>query len=138
MRKMRDLSIKRQNRTALRRKMKWALYEEKHFKRLIEDVIDSVNDLVEMFPAAQQEQRELYEVEASEIGTSESLLVLKSIAASQDKDLESAILKALKSNVCMHMLHSISLPFRLPLYRLPSRHRFRAVFLAATHNRRDW
>ena len=30
--KMRDLSIQRQNRTGLRQKAKWALYEEKHLK----------------------------------------------------------------------------------------------------------
>ena len=105
--KMRDLSIKRQNGTALRQKVKWALYEEKHFKRLIEDIIDLVNDLVEVFPAAEQVQRELCEVEASEIGTSESLAILKSIASSQDKELETAIAKALKSNVSMHILHGV-------------------------------
>ena len=100
--KMRDLSIKRQNRTALRQKVKWALYEEKHFRRLIEDVIDLVNGLVETFPAAQQEQRELCEVEVSEIGTSDSLPILKEIIVSQDKDLEAAISKVLKSNVSVH------------------------------------
>jgi len=99
--KMRDLSIKRQNRTALHQKVKWALYEEKHFRRLIEDVIDLVNGLVETFPAVQQEQRELCEVEVSEIGTSDGLPILKDIAVSQDKDLEVAILKVLKSKVSM-------------------------------------
>lgn len=100
--KMRGMSIKRQNGTALRQKMKWALYEEKIFKRLIEDVTGLVNDLVGIFPATQQVQRELCEVEALEIGKSKGLPILWSIAASQDKDLETAILKALKSNVSVH------------------------------------
>lgn len=103
---MRDLSITRQNRTPLRQKVKWALYEEKHFRRLIEDVIDLVNGLVETFPAVQQEQRELCEVEVSEIGTSDSLPILKDITASQDKDLEAAISKVLSSNVSMHATKS--------------------------------
>ncbi|KAL8695673.1 MAG: hypothetical protein Q9201_007989 [Fulgogasparrea decipioides] len=46
--KMRDLSIKRQNQTPLRQKAKCALYEEKHFKRLIEDITSLVNDLIEI------------------------------------------------------------------------------------------
>ncbi|KAF2190296.1 hypothetical protein K469DRAFT_27243 [Zopfia rhizophila CBS 207.26] len=33
---MRQLSIERQNRTGLRQKAKWALHEEKRFRRLIE------------------------------------------------------------------------------------------------------
>ncbi|KAH7357338.1 prion-inhibition and propagation-domain-containing protein [Pyrenochaeta sp. MPI-SDFR-AT-0127] len=97
--KMRDLAIRRQNKTFLRQKVKWALYEEKHFKRLIEDITDLVNDLVQLFPAVQQEQRRLCGVEVSEIGTAHSSLpILKDIAASQDKDLENAIVDFLKSN----------------------------------------
>jgi hypothetical protein len=99
--KMRELSIKRQNRTPLRQKAKWALYEEKHFKRLIEDVTDLVNDLVELFPAAQSSQQELCELEVLELGTSESLPILKDIASSQDKYLEAALSKALKPTVSL-------------------------------------
>jgi hypothetical protein len=94
--KMRELCIKRQNRTGLRQKAKWALYEEKHFRRLIEDVTDLVNDLVDLFPAAQASQRALCEIEVSELGTEESLPVLKEIAASQDKYLEAAIAKVVE------------------------------------------
>ncbi|OCL12034.1 hypothetical protein AOQ84DRAFT_421474 [Glonium stellatum] len=56
--KMRELSVKRQNRTPLQRKVKWALYEEKQFKRLIEDVTGLVNSLVELYPAAQPFRKE--------------------------------------------------------------------------------
>ncbi|KAF2008308.1 hypothetical protein BU24DRAFT_138462, partial [Aaosphaeria arxii CBS 175.79] len=61
--KMRNLSIKRQNKTLLRQKVKWALYEEKHFKRLIEDIVDLVAALPEIFPAVKQEQQKLCETE---------------------------------------------------------------------------
>lgn len=98
--KMRELSIKRQNGASLRQKMKWALYEEKHFKRLIEDVIDLVDDLVEVFPAARQTQLELCEIEAAEVAN-ESLPMLQDIAASQDKDLETVISNIMKSNVSL-------------------------------------
>jgi hypothetical protein len=99
--KMRALSIKRQNKTSLKQKVKWALYKEKDLKRLIEDVVDLVNDLVELFPAARQAQRQLCEAEASQIGNNnnESLPLLQTVAANQDRDLEAAILEILKSNV---------------------------------------
>jgi len=96
--KMRDLSIRRQNKTPLRQKVKWALHEKKHFERMIEDIIELVNALVETFPAVRQAQRDLYTVEVSEIGTNESLPVLENIAASQDQDLHAAISEVLKSN----------------------------------------
>ncbi|ORY18352.1 prion-inhibition and propagation-domain-containing protein [Clohesyomyces aquaticus] len=94
---MRKLSIKRQNGTKLLQKVKWALYEEKHFKRLIEDIINLVGDLLEVFLAVKQEQLKLCEMEVSEIGV-ECLSVLIDIVRSQDKDLEAAISAAMKSD----------------------------------------
>jgi hypothetical protein len=95
--KMRELSIKRQNQTGLRYKAKWALYGEKSLRRLIEDVTDLVNDLIELFPAAHASQRELCEIEVSEMGTNENLPLLKDIAAGQDEYLEAAILKVIEN-----------------------------------------
>ena len=92
--KMRDLSIKRQSQTNLQQKVKWALYQEKHFTRLIEDVTDLVNDLVELFPAAQVLQKELCKVKVSEMGVDRNLLMLKAIAEGQDKLLQGAIAEA--------------------------------------------
>jgi len=92
---MRKLLIKRQNRTGLRQKAKWVLYEEKHFRRLIEDVTDLVNGLVELFPVAQASQRA---IEASELGTDENLLALRDIATDQDKYLEITIAKVLENH----------------------------------------
>jgi hypothetical protein len=95
---MRKLCIKRQNRTTLRQKVKWALYEEKHFKRLIEDIIDLVSDLPELFSTVKQEQLKLCEIEVSEIGL-EPLSGLIEIVKTQDKDLEAAISAAMRSTV---------------------------------------
>jgi hypothetical protein len=92
--KMRQLAIERQNRSGVRQKAKWALYQEKHFRRLIEDITELVDSLVELFPATQQSQRELCDTEISAIGEGEGMSVLKEIAAAQDKLLEQAIKKA--------------------------------------------
>jgi hypothetical protein len=96
--KMRKLCVKRQNGTSLRQKVKWALYEEKYFNRLIEDIIDLVNRLLEAFPAAKQEQFNLCEIEVSEIGL-EPLSALKDIVQAQDEDLEAAISAAMRLDV---------------------------------------
>lgn len=97
--KLCELSIKRQNQTQLRQKVKWAQYEEKHFRRLIEDVVGLINNLVELFPAAQTSQQELCELEVQELGTNEGLPILKDIAAGQDEYLEAAVSKALQDSV---------------------------------------
>ncbi|KAF2489045.1 hypothetical protein BU16DRAFT_221494 [Lophium mytilinum] len=96
-RKMRQLSIDRQNRTGLRAKTKWALYEEKRFRRLLEDVIELVNSLVELFPASQAVQQQLCQREAAVIGADEDISMLQEIAAEQDKALETALAKVAKS-----------------------------------------
>jgi tRNA G10 N-methylase Trm11 len=92
-RKMRQLSIERQNRTGLRQKAKWALYEGKRFTRLLEDVIELVNSLVELFPSSQALQQQLCETEVSAIGTNEGISMLQEIAAEQDKALEEVLAK---------------------------------------------
>ncbi|KAF2727509.1 hypothetical protein EJ04DRAFT_517213 [Polyplosphaeria fusca] len=95
--KMRQLSIDRQNRTAVRQKVKWALYEEKSFRRLIEDVIGRVNDLVELFPASQAMQKQLCETEVSVIGNGAGTAVLREVVAEQDKALAEALAKAVNA-----------------------------------------
>jgi hypothetical protein len=95
--KMRQLAIERQNRTGIRQKAKWALYQEKQFRRLIEDITELVDSLVELFPAAQQSQRELCDLEVSAIGEGEGISILRDIAAAQDKLLEEAIKTTMKS-----------------------------------------
>ncbi|CAG5181734.1 uncharacterized protein ALTATR162_LOCUS9808 [Alternaria atra] len=92
--KMRQLAIERQNRSGVRQKARWALYQEKQFRRLIEDITELVNDLDNLFPNTQQSQRELCDIEVSTIGEGQDISVLREIAAAQDKLLEQAITKA--------------------------------------------
>jgi hypothetical protein len=100
--KMRRLAIERQNRTGVRQKANWALYQQKQFIRLIEDITELVDSLVELFPATQQTQRELCDLEVSAIGDSEALSILKEIAAAQDKLLEEAIAKTTGGAAASH------------------------------------
>lgn len=90
---MRQLALTRQNRSGIRQKAKWALYQEDQLRRLIEDITDLVNDLETLFPATQT-QRELANTEVLTIGDTEGIATLKEIAAEQDKMLEQAIIKA--------------------------------------------
>lgn len=91
---MRELAIERQNRSGVRQRAKWALYQEKAFRRLIEDITELVDNLVELFPAVQQTQREICDREVQAIGEGEGMSILREIAAAQDKFLEEAITKA--------------------------------------------
>lgn len=92
--RMRQLAIDRQSRSGVRQKAKWALYQEKQFRRLIEDITELVNNLDGLFPATQQSQRDLCDIELSAIGEGEGISALREIAAAQDKLLEQAITKA--------------------------------------------
>ncbi|KAL9093852.1 MAG: hypothetical protein Q9165_003775 [Trypethelium subeluteriae] len=89
--KMRQISMDRQNRSSLRQMTKWALYEQKHFRRLIEDITELVNNLVDLFPAREEFQRRLCATEVSELGDIEGLSELKEIATAQDRFLADAL-----------------------------------------------
>ncbi|QYS94247.1 hypothetical protein H0G86_001587 [Trichoderma simmonsii] len=94
--KMQDLVEKRQGKLELEQS-EWTLYEEKKFSRLIEDISELVDDLIDLFPGIQEEQRRLCEEEVSEMSTNKGmLLLLKDIAASQDKLLSDTAAKAIK------------------------------------------
>ena len=77
---MRQLAIDRQVRSGVRQKARWALYQEKHFRRLIEDITELVDSLVGLFPAVQEQQRKLCDMEVSSIGEGEGLSLLKEVA----------------------------------------------------------
>ena len=96
---MRQLALDRQNRTSIRQKAKWALYEKKTFRRLIEDIAELITNLTELFPANQAIQQSLCEREvATIVPNKESRQVLREIAAEHDTTLLEAILKV-ASNV---------------------------------------
>ncbi|KAA8642623.1 hypothetical protein EYZ11_009034 [Aspergillus tanneri] len=95
--KMQDLAKKRQGESKLEQS-EWTLYEEKNFTRLIEDISELVDGLIDLFPGIQEEQRKLCEEEVAEMNTSEKVLpLLKEIATGQDKLLSDTVVKVIQS-----------------------------------------
>ena len=95
--KVRQLSVGRQNRTSLLQKAKWALHEEKPFRRLIEDVVELTTTLIDTFPATQKTLQALCDHEVSVIGSQEVNPALTEVVTEQDGILADAILRVAKS-----------------------------------------
>lgn len=93
--KMRDLALERQCRSTVRQKTAWALYEKKHFDRLISDVVELVDDLNQLFPATQQRQSELVVEEIREIKSQPAFAEVETAAEGIDTLLASSIQQAL-------------------------------------------
>jgi len=93
--KMRELAIKRQKRNSFAQKAAWALYEEKHFHRLIEDVTALVDGLVELFPATRGRLQQLSLEEAQEMEEEPSLGVLEEAAEDIDPLLQTSVQQVL-------------------------------------------
>ncbi|KUL81942.1 hypothetical protein ZTR_10354 [Talaromyces verruculosus] len=95
--KMQDLVKNRQGKSELEQD-EWTIYDEKNFTRLIEDINELVDGLVELFPGIQEEQRRLWEKEVSEMNTNENILpLLKEVACDQDKLLSDTVIKVIRS-----------------------------------------
>jgi Prion-inhibition and propagation len=94
---MRELVTKRQHETSLLKKTTWALYEKKRFDTMIDDVTGFVNELVELFPAAQDNQRALCKAEVSAIKETQDLALLKDTVRGDDELLEAAVKKELEN-----------------------------------------
>ncbi|KAL3962938.1 hypothetical protein ACCO45_004461 [Purpureocillium lilacinum] len=92
--KMRELSIKRQNRASLAKKLKFALHDEKHLKLLVGDITALTSELVDLFPAHKAKQTELAAREVADF--SDSFRVLSLAATGQDELLVSALAQILK------------------------------------------
>ncbi|KAL6247773.1 hypothetical protein RBB50_005121 [Rhinocladiella similis] len=95
--KMRDLALKRQKRSSFAQKAAWALYEEKNFDRLIEDVTALVDALVELFPASRDRQQQLSIQEAEELKEEQRLDALEEAAEGVDQLLQDSVQQAIDS-----------------------------------------
>ncbi|KAF2994065.1 hypothetical protein E8E13_002393 [Curvularia kusanoi] len=93
--KMRDLALRRQQRSTIRQKAAWALYEKRYFDRLIVDVVSLIEDLTQLFPAIQQRQSELVAEEIREIVSQPAFAEVESAAEDIDTLLVSSIQQAL-------------------------------------------
>jgi hypothetical protein len=95
--KMRELALKRQRRSTVAQKAIWAIYEEKHFRRLIEDVTGLVDSLLELFPAAQGEQRQRCVEDATEMETEANLPMLEQAAEGVDELFRGTVQSVIES-----------------------------------------
>ncbi|KAK4936631.1 hypothetical protein LTR10_022554 [Elasticomyces elasticus] len=68
-------------------KVKWALYKEKHLNKLIQDITELVNGLVELFPAARPEQKLLCEQDGSELASDKNVALIAGFIAEPDPEL---------------------------------------------------
>ncbi|KAH7161759.1 prion-inhibition and propagation-domain-containing protein [Dactylonectria macrodidyma] len=95
--RMHGIAIRRQGTAGLREKVKWALHGKKQLSRLIEDIHDLVNELMDLHPDLDG-QRRLCEAEISGMNSEAELAELRNVAANQDKVLTETIKKLLGSS----------------------------------------
>ncbi|EXL45109.1 hypothetical protein FOCG_13868 [Fusarium oxysporum f. sp. radicis-lycopersici 26381] len=94
--KMRDLARRRQKTTSLSKKISWALYKQKFFKRLLEDILELLDGLEAIFPQ-QEAYRQMAEMEIEEVGEGPSLQMLSEAAQKTDDLLREAASKRLEA-----------------------------------------
>ncbi|EGU74155.1 hypothetical protein FOQG_19194 [Fusarium oxysporum f. sp. raphani 54005] len=80
----------RQKRTGLLKKAAWALYDSKNFGKLVDQVVEFVDDLEKLFPV-DTTCRRLVELEIEEVDDEPSLLALQGAAAGTDSVLSEAV-----------------------------------------------
>lgn len=85
---------------------KWALYEKKHFDRLLDDITENLGHLEKLFPQVAQSQQELcyIEVQGVQDGQPEAVMELLHDASQANKDtlLEQAVREAIISRASGH------------------------------------
>ncbi|KAK5069394.1 hypothetical protein LTR51_008644 [Lithohypha guttulata] len=91
--RLEKLSLKRFRPNVMLKRAKWALYKEKYLSHLIEDTTDLIDGLVNLFPAAQPEQKRLCQDEGAELAADENASLIVPIVEKQDTEL-SAVIKA--------------------------------------------
>lgn len=78
------------------KKAAWALYDEKQFNRLISEVTELVDNLVDLFPAAECQQQ-LCRIEAETLGNESDLQPLKDAARGVDDFFQKTVEKAIET-----------------------------------------
>ncbi|KAL2866935.1 prion-inhibition and propagation-domain-containing protein [Aspergillus lucknowensis] len=95
--KMEDLAKQRQGKSDLEQD-EWTINDEKNFARLIEDLTELVDGLIDLFPGIQEEQRKLCEEEVSQLNTSNNALARLKEVAVGDKMLNDTVVKVIQSS----------------------------------------
>lgn len=89
--KLENLSLKRFKPSTVIKKAKWALYKEKYLNRLIDDSTGLIDELVDLFPAAQAEQKRLCNEEGAELAKDENIPLLVPVLDEQDHELSASV-----------------------------------------------
>jgi hypothetical protein len=92
---MHELARRRQKRTSLSKKISWALYKQKYFTRLIDDIQELLDGLENIFPQREAYKR-LVEVEVEEVKDETSMQVLSEASAETDALLRTAAIQRLE------------------------------------------
>ncbi|KAH7466716.1 Heterokaryon incompatibility protein s [Fusarium oxysporum f. sp. matthiolae] len=85
----------RQKRTGLLKKTAWALYDNKNFGKLVDQIVEFVDDLEKLFPV-ETTCRRLVELEIEELDDEPSLLALQGTAAGTDSVLSEAVARKIE------------------------------------------
>ena len=94
---MSERAKQRQKRTSFSQKFTWAIYEKRYFDRLIDDVTDLVNRLVELFPTAKEGQKALCKADVLAIKETRDIALLNDIAGKDDEILATEMKKEMNN-----------------------------------------
>lgn len=89
--KLEILSLRRFKPATMLKRVKWALYKEKHLNRLIQDATELVNGLIELFPAARPEKSLLYEEDGAQLASDQNVSLITPLILDQDPELNTSI-----------------------------------------------
>ncbi|KAL2809094.1 prion-inhibition and propagation-domain-containing protein [Aspergillus granulosus] len=99
--KLRDMALRRQKELGLSRRVTWALYDQKSYNQLIENVTDLVNSLVTLFPSEEfhlaQQKLCREEVEELELEYRPDLHILQETSCEVDNLLGETLRRAIST-----------------------------------------
>lgn len=93
---MRKTAATRHSDTSLLSRAAWAIYRKKHFDRMVEDITEFVNSLIDLFPTALPTQQSLAISEADGIQNTDDLRLLQEVSQ-EDPILENAVKESLSA-----------------------------------------
>lgn len=87
-----ELAKGRQKQTSLYRRTRWAIHDKKRFETLINTIHDSVQSLIDLFPAPVAEQmKKLSRIDASRLSSAEDVELLAKVCSTDDIMLYEAL-----------------------------------------------
>ncbi|KAK9422069.1 putative Prion-inhibition and propagation-domain-containing protein [Seiridium unicorne] len=87
---------RRQKGTSLLQKAAWALYDEKNFRKMINQITEFISALENLFPVKESVRRTLVEIEIEEVDDEPSLTTLQNAAADSDSVMSEVVTKRLE------------------------------------------